>query len=72
VRLEMLGVRLCSRPKTAPKSRLRRFITKHAPGPLKATRSRRHRNGSGIVLRALTGPPSEPEKALSQPHLWVH
>ena len=43
------------------RDRRRRFISKHAPecgtGPLKATRSRRHRNGSGIALRALTGPP---------------
>jgi len=28
-----------------------------APAPLKDTRSRRHRNDSGIALRALAGPP---------------
>jgi hypothetical protein len=57
----LADVRLSSRPQAAPENRLRRFITKDAleyiTGPLKATRSRRHRNGSGIALRALTGPP---------------
>jgi hypothetical protein len=57
----------------APENRLRRFISKHAPecgsGSVKATstRSRRHRNDSGITLRALT----EPSPSLTADRLAV-
>ena len=54
---------------SGPENRRRRFISKHAPecdtDPLKATRSRRHRNDSGIALRALTGPPGRARRSMA-------